>query len=186
MITQKNGHVFIPHDLLLSHRDDANASLMGLVFVPTIKSWKVLGTRDNILNVNRIFGSDFELQENKITLAKFMLENNFSFVKAPYQHQVDALLDCNSRKYYAYFLEPGLGKTKILIDDVRALYGVEKVDTVLVLAPKSVMRSWEREIALNSAESTVSCWPGVLPEGDNIRWYIMNPAALTTKIGHDN
>lgn len=49
------------------------------------------------------------------------------------------------REYYALFLEQGLGKTKISIDDAYRLYEQGKITRVLVIAPNGVHANWAYE-----------------------------------------
>ena len=52
-----------------------------------------------------------------------------------------------NRETYAYFMEMGTGKTKVLIDNAAMLYDKGKVDGVLIIAPKGVVKTWyEQEI----------------------------------------
>ena len=52
-----------------------------------------------------------------------------------------------NRETYAYFMEMGTGKTKVLIDNAAMLYDKGKVDGVLIIAPKGVVKTWyEQEL----------------------------------------
>ena len=52
-----------------------------------------------------------------------------------------------NKETYAYFMEMGTGKTKVLIDNAAMLYDKGKVDGVLIIAPKGVVKTWyEQEI----------------------------------------
>ena len=71
----------------------------------------------------------------------------FLFKTEPYQHQLDALKKSCDKKEYAYFMEMGTGKSKVLIDNVTHLYTQKKINAVLIIAPKGVYRNWiNREI----------------------------------------
>ena len=51
------------------------------------------------------------------------------------------------KETYAYFMEMGTGKTKVLIDNMAMLYDKGKVDGALIIAPKGVVKTWyEQEI----------------------------------------
>ena len=41
----------------------------------------------------------------------------FNYKTKPYEHQEEALLRSFNRKNYAYFMEMGCGKSKVLIDN---------------------------------------------------------------------
>ena len=47
---------------------------------------------------------------------------NYKFKKKPYAHQLTALEKSWNRQTYAYFMEMGTGKTKVLIDNLAMLY----------------------------------------------------------------
>jgi len=52
-----------------------------------------------------------------------------------------------NKETYAYFMEMGTGKTKVLIDNAAMLYDKGKVDGVLIIAPKGVVKTWyEQEL----------------------------------------
>ena len=43
---------------------------------------------------------------------------------------------------FAYFMEMGTGKTKVLIDNLAMLYDKGRVDGALIVAPKGVIGTW--------------------------------------------
>ena len=47
-----------------------------------------------------------------------------------------------NRDTFAYFMEMGTGKTKVLIDNLAMLYDKGKVDGALIVAPKGVVGTW--------------------------------------------
>lgn len=47
-----------------------------------------------------------------------------------------------NREMYAYFMEMGTGKTKVLIDNLAMLYDKGKVNGALIIAPKGVVGTW--------------------------------------------
>ena len=71
----------------------------------------------------------------------------YKFKTKPYAHQMTALEKSWNRETYAYFMEMGTGKTKVLIDNAAMLYDKGKIDGVLIVAPKGVVKTWhEQEI----------------------------------------
>ena len=56
----------------------------------------------------------------------------YKFKTEPYQHQLDALETSWNRETYAYFMEMGTGKTKVLIDNMSMLYDRGKIDGALI------------------------------------------------------
>ena len=72
---------------------------------------------------------------------------NYKFKTKPYKHQLNALEKSWSKENFAYFMEMGTGKTKVLIDNMAMLYDKGKIDGALIIAPKGVVKTWyEQEI----------------------------------------
>ena len=72
---------------------------------------------------------------------------NYKFKTKPYAHQLTALEKSWNKETYAYFMEMGTGKTKVLIDNMSMLYDKGKIDGALIIAPKGVIKTWyEQEI----------------------------------------
>jgi len=66
----------------------------------------------------------------------------YKFKTKPYAHQLTALEKSWNRETYAYFMEMGTGKTKVLIDNLAMLYDKGKVNGALIVAPKGVVGTW--------------------------------------------
>ena len=66
----------------------------------------------------------------------------FIFKTKPYQHQVDALTISYDREKFALFMEMGCGKSKVIIDNFVHLFKNQKINGVLILAPKGVYDTW--------------------------------------------
>ena len=66
----------------------------------------------------------------------------YKFKTKPYAHQLTALEKSWNRENYAYFMEMGTGKTKVLIDNASMLYDKGKIDSLLIVAPKGVVGTW--------------------------------------------
>ena len=72
---------------------------------------------------------------------------NYKFKTKPYKHQLNALEKSWNKENFAYFMEMGTGKTKVLIDNLAMLYDKGKVDGALIIAPKGVVKTWyEQEL----------------------------------------
>ena len=72
---------------------------------------------------------------------------NYKFKTKPYEHQLTALKKSWNKETYAYFMEMGTGKTKVLIDNMAMLYDKGKIDGALIIAPKGVIKTWyEQEL----------------------------------------
>jgi SNF2 family DNA or RNA helicase len=67
---------------------------------------------------------------------------NYKFKTKPYDHQVTALKKSWDKKEYAYFMEMGTGKSKVLVDNIAMLYDKGRINGALIIAPKGVYRNW--------------------------------------------
>ena len=55
---------------------------------------------------------------------------DYKFKTKPYGHQITALEKSWNKETYAYFMEMGTGKTKVLIDNLAMLYDKGKVNEI--------------------------------------------------------
>ena len=67
-----------------------------------------------------------------------------NFKTKPFNHQLQALGCSWSKDNFAYFMEMGTGKSKVLIDNIAMLYDSGKINAAVIIAPKGVYRNWER------------------------------------------
>ena len=67
---------------------------------------------------------------------------NYKFKTKPYAHQLTALEKSWDKESYAYFMEMGTGKSKVLVDNIAMLYDKGKINAALIIAPKGVYRNW--------------------------------------------
>ena len=64
----------------------------------------------------------------------------------PYDHQKDILAQSWNRQFWGLLGEMGTGKSKILIDNAAGLYEHNRIDAMLIVAPKGVYTNWYGEI----------------------------------------
>ena len=87
---------------------------------------------------------------------------NYKFKTKPYAHQLIALEKSWNKENFAYFMEMGTGKTKVLIDNLAMLYDKGKIDGALIVAPKGVVKTWyEQELPThlpNHIENVTVLW----------------------------
>jgi SNF2 family DNA or RNA helicase len=87
---------------------------------------------------------------------------NYKFKTKPYAHQLTALEKSWNKENFAYFMEMGTGKTKVLIDNIAMLYDKGKIDGALIIAPKGVVKTWyEQELPThlpNHIENVTVLW----------------------------
>ena len=67
---------------------------------------------------------------------------NYKFKTKPYAHQITALEKSWNKASFAYFMEMGTGKSKVLIDNIAMLYDKGKINGALIVAPKGVYQNW--------------------------------------------
>lgn len=86
-----------------------------------------------------------------------------------FPYQFDAVMALRDLQYGAIFHEQGLGKTKIAIDIF--LYWLEKkaVDTVIIVAKKSLVQNWHDELAMHCSVS-----PRLLSVNRHENFYVFN------------
>jgi SNF2 family DNA or RNA helicase len=68
------------------------------------------------------------------------------YTTKPYEHQVEALTLAQKRNAFAYFLEQGTGKSKIIIDEIVNLIEEGKINCAVILAPNGVHINWRSEL----------------------------------------
>jgi SNF2 family DNA or RNA helicase len=125
----------------------------------------------------------------------------YKFKTKPYEHQLKALEMSWDKPYFAYFMEMGTGKSKVLIDNISMLYDNGKINGVLIVAPKGVVKNWyESEIPthlVDHIEHKTVLWQSNINQkqqkklntlfetGEDLHVLIMNVEALSTKKGVD-
>lgn len=120
-----------------------------------------------------------------------MLPETFSFRGKPYDHQWDVLADHWGDSAFALFWEMGTGKTYAIVHNAAALYEVNQIDSLVVVAPKGVYRNWEVEIAKHwpmAIEPIVTTWGrrdarARYSKVPALRVFLVNVEALSTTRG---
>jgi SNF2 family DNA or RNA helicase len=123
----------------------------------------------------------------------------YKFKTKPYAHQLKALELSWEKSYFAYFMEMGTGKSKVLIDNIAMLYDQGKINGVLIVAPKGVVKTWyEQELPAHMpdhVEHTDILWQSLITKkqqkeldklfepGEDLHILIMNVEAFSTKKG---
>ena len=86
----------------------------------------------------------------------------YKFKTKPYEHQLEALKRSWNKKEFAYFMEMGTGKSKVLIDNIAILYDRGGINAAIIVAPKGVYRNWsEKEIPVHMpdhVETQIAVW----------------------------
>ena len=123
----------------------------------------------------------------------------YKFKTKPYAHQMTALEKSWNKETYAYFMEMGTGKTKVLIDNLAMLYDKGKVNGALIIAPKGVVGTWyDNELPTHlpsHIENVTVLWQAnitkkqqesldtLFEQGEKLHIIIMNVEAFSTDKG---
>jgi SNF2 family DNA or RNA helicase len=86
-----------------------------------------------------------EIQHMVLRIPAEPLKHNYHPKYMLKEHQMEGLTISCYRKVFAYFLEMGLGKTALTIANFCILYMEDKINAVLILAPKGVHKQWIAE-----------------------------------------
>ena len=121
---------------------------------------------------------------------------HYKYKSKPFAHQKKALEMSWDKEVFAYFMEMGTGKSKVLIDNIAMLYNAGKINGALIVAPKGVYKNWfDSEIPSHMPdyiEKKVGLWrtkpdaPDLKPlfsVGAELHILIMNVEAFSTKKG---
>jgi len=107
----------------------------------------------------------------------------------------------HNKEVFAYFMEMGTGKSKVLLDNISMLYDKGKINGALIIAPKGVYKNWfDSEIPthlVNHIDKEVVLWQALINQkqqdkldtlfktGVDLHILLMNVEALSTKKGVD-
>ena len=124
---------------------------------------------------------------------------NYKFKTKPYQHQLNALALSWEKPYFAYFMEMGTGKSKVLIDNIAMLYDKGKINGALIIAPKGVIGTWYKDQIPNHMPDHVEyksvMWQAninikqqkkldtLFETGEDLHILVMNVESFSTKKG---
>jgi SNF2 family DNA or RNA helicase len=121
---------------------------------------------------------------------------HYKYKSKPFAHQKKALEMSWNKEVFAYFMEMGTGKSKVLIDNIAMLYNAGKINGALIVAPKGVYKNWyDQEIPNHMPdyiEKRVGLWrtdpkakelQPLFKTGAELHILIMNVEAFSTKKG---
>src|SRR6056300_1759619 len=124
---------------------------------------------------------------------------HYKFKTKPFEHQLTALNMSWDKSVFAYFMEMGTGKSKVLIDNISMLYDKVKINGALIVAPKGVYKNWfDSEIPNNMpdhVEKNVVLWQSnvgkkkeqelenLFKTTEDLNILVMNVEAFSTKKG---
>ena len=124
---------------------------------------------------------------------------NYKFKTKPYAHQLKALEMSWNKEVFAYFMEMGTGKSKVLLDNIAMLYDRGKINGALIVAPKGVYKNWyDSEIPTHlpdHVQNKAVLWQSLIGQKQKLKLnslfkveidlhiLIMNVEAFSTKKG---
>ena len=121
--------------------------------------------------------------------------SKYPYKTKPYEHQRNALSESAEKNSWAYFMEMGTGKTKVTIDNIAYLYLQRKINSVLIIAPKSVYTNWQSEIETHMPDVLkykIYKWNLDKPkdyyklsESPDLKIFLINVEALSTRRGFE-
>jgi SNF2 family DNA or RNA helicase len=124
---------------------------------------------------------------------------HYRYKTKPYEHQLEALERSYNKTAFAYFMEMGTGKSKVLVDNISMLYDNGEINGALIIAPKGVYRNWISQEIPNHLASHIKpisvLWDPstsakkqkelnqVFKPGFDLHILVMNVEAFSTKKG---
>ena len=100
------------------------------------------------------------------------------------------------KEVFAYFMEMGTGKSKVLIDNIAMLYNNGHINGALIIAPKGVYKPWfdneipnhmpdyiEKKVSLWRTDPNAKDLQPMFKPGADLHILIMNVEAFSTKKG---
>lgn len=147
------------------------------------RCWFTYATPDNVAAVNREFG--LQLRVPVPERAKIV----FPFKTKPRDYQLEALSMGLGKPAFAYLLDPGLGKSKVTVDEAQILASQGRLDTVLVVCPFNAKATWVTQITTHGwwERWSVRVWgrPDLSVDPTKagvpqLRWAVINKDALVS------
>lgn len=113
---------------------------------------------------------------------------DIAFKGKPYDHQRAHVTQRWQTPAWALLWEMGTGKSYTIVHTAAALYDEDKIEGLVVIAPKGVYRNWESEIAEHwpmAVPPVVETWGRKAPTSNRValRVFLMNVEALATARG---
>ena len=121
---------------------------------------------------------------------------HYKYKSKPFAHQKKALEMSWDKEVFAYFMEMGTGKSKVLIDNIAMLYNAGKINGALIVAPKGVYKNWfdseipnhmpdyiEKRVGLWRTDPKAKDLQPLFKTGAELHILIMNVEAFSTKKG---
>lgn len=123
-----------------------------------------------------------EIMTGALVYERGSLPDGWEFITQPYPHQLEPLLRMRTKSTYALLMDPGTGKSKVLIDDSVVLWKQTLIDFVLVVCPNSITSNWVDEIKIHAGEQNVMVYDPskkalaaqyISRAGYGLQWFVM-------------
>jgi len=121
---------------------------------------------------------------------------HYKYKSKPFAHQDKALQMSWDKEVFAYFMEMGTGKSKVLIDNIAMLYNAGRINGALIVAPKGVYKNWfdseipnhmpdyiPKKVGLWRTDPNAKDLKPMFSTGAELHILIMNVEAFSTKKG---
>ena len=149
--------------------------IAGAAWHPEVKSWEIPYSQPVVEQLRRVFPTlEFgdalraqgaskaeslaEAAERRyLPRAKGVKITDFNFKTEPYWHQKVSFNFARALPCSGMFLDPRLGKTKVLVDLMTWRYRKKQVRRVFVVCPNTVTTVWPAEIAKHSGDDFCRC-----------------------------
>lgn len=129
------------------------------------------------------------------------VRNPYPFKTKPYDHQLTCWKLSKDREAFAFFMEMGTGKSKVLVDTLAYQYDKGMIDGALIIAPKGCYMDWyDEHIPIHMPAHIryqMAYWTPapkkketeqlhqLLKSSEDLQILVMNVEAFTTKKGVD-
>ena len=120
----------------------------------------------------------------------------YKYKTKPFEHQKKALEMSWDKEVFAYFMEMGTGKSKVLIDNIAMLYNKGQINGALIIAPKGVYKNWydqeipnhmpdyiPKKLGLWRTNPNATDLKPMFSTGAELHILLMNVEAFSTKKG---
>ena len=124
----------------------------GVQYSAALKAWFIYITPDTVPLLLKEFGDKVAplLATAKEVMPIPPEVAHRKFKTQPRDYQLEALGKAFGRQFFGYFMEQGLGKTKVLIDEVAIMADdLGTLDESIVVCPKTVIDVWLEELEIH-------------------------------------
>ena len=78
---------------------------------------------------------------------------NWSYKYKPYEWQMEALLKQYGKRFFGLFLDPRMGKTKVVIDEAAIMASQGLLDGLMILCPATVTGEWKKQFRVHGPDN---------------------------------